>query len=80
MQTVKLELEGLGFSVAFEPVELGPLGDATWDGVRRRYFQADTYYLPHCVLGGGADDADGEAGGEGADARMFARRTRRRSR
>ena len=67
----QVELEGLGFSVAFEPVELGPLGDATWDGVRRRYFQADTYYLPHCVLGGGADADDaemGEAGGEGADA------------
>ena len=76
-QTVKVELEALGFAVAFEPVELGPLGDATWDGVRRRYFQADTYYLPHCVLGGGADDGDaemGEDGGDGADARMFARR------
>ena len=76
-QTVKVELEALGFAVAFEAVELGPLGDATWDGVRRRYFQADTYYLPHCVLGGGADDGDaemGEDGGDGADARMFARR------
>ena len=48
-QVVQLELQALGMSVEFEtlPIECGK--DATWDGVRRRYYLSDTYYLPHCV-------------------------------
>ena len=51
-QVVQLELEALGMSVEFEPtpchsIECGK--DATWDGVRRRYYLSDTYFLPHCI-------------------------------
>ena len=34
-------------------MQAGAAGDAAWAGVRRQYFYADTYYLPHAVLDGG---------------------------
>ena len=39
------ELQALGLRTRFEPLEVGSPSDQ-WEGVRRRYFQADTYYLP----------------------------------
>ena len=50
---VELELQTLGFVSTFEPMDISS-PDKQWDGVRRRYFQADTYYLPHCVFVGKA--------------------------
>ena len=39
-----------------------------WEGVRRKYFYSDTYYLPHCVLArDGGEAGGGEAGGEAPD-------------
>lgn len=51
---VQLELEALGFSCEFRSVTLprGAVNGEGWEGVRRPYFYSETYYLPHCVLGG----------------------------
>ena len=48
-QVVQLELEQLGFAVAFEALQMEPLQDAEWEGVRRRYYLSDVYHLPHAV-------------------------------
>ena len=72
---VEPELRAHGFTSTVEPVDISS-PDAQWEGVRRRYFQADTYYLPHCVLDGGeraessaaaAADGDGLSALETAD-------------
>ena len=53
---VQLELLQLGLSTSFEPMPIATPGedDAAWEGVTRRYFTADTYYFPTCVMDGGA--------------------------
>ena len=60
---VQRELRAIGLRTTFEPLAIAS-PDAQWEGVRRRYFQADTYYLPHAVFVGveaAAADADDDA-------------------
>ena len=59
---VQLELQALGLSTTFESLSIDTPaeGDTAWDGVKRQYFYADTYYLPHAVLDGGAAAAAAE--------------------
>ena len=46
-QLVSLELANLGFSTQFIPLPVKDcLAEETWEGVRRKYWQLDTYYLP----------------------------------
>mmetsp|Transcript_16974 Transcript_16974/g.36952 ORF Transcript_16974/g.36952 Transcript_16974/m.36952 type:complete len:425 (+) Transcript_16974:1-1275(+) len=47
-QVVQLELKAMGFSCDFFPCELQTEANSekTWDGVKRRYWWNDTYYLP----------------------------------
>jgi protein arginine N-methyltransferase 2 len=84
---VQLELHALGFGCEFRPVVLpgGAVNGEGWAGVRRPYFYSETYYLPHCVLGGvGAGrgayaavppgEAEGSARGDGAGMVDAARR------
>ena len=44
-ELVKTELVALGFRVVFIPVQID-LDKSTWDGVKRKYWIGDTYYLP----------------------------------
>lgn len=60
---VQRELRAMGLRTTFEPLTIAS-PDAQWEGVRRRYFQADTYYLPQAVFVGveaAAADADDDA-------------------
>lgn len=60
---VQRELRAIGLRTTFEPLAIAS-PDAQWEGVRRRYFQADTYYLPQAVFVGveaAAADADDDA-------------------
>ncbi|KAF5740628.1 hypothetical protein HS088_TW11G00705 [Tripterygium wilfordii] len=44
---VSLELENLGYSTQLIPLPVKDcLGEEVWDGVRHKYWQLDTYYLP----------------------------------
>ncbi|KAK9215755.1 hypothetical protein WN944_007761 [Citrus x changshan-huyou] len=46
---VSLELENLGFSTQLIPLPVkNCLGEEVWEGVKRKYWQLDTYYLPVC--------------------------------
>ena len=61
-QVADLELQALGFSeTTFTPVPVAAdaHGEATWDGVKRRYWYLDQYYLPEATfLGGDRDNRD----------------------
>lgn len=45
-QLIKTELESLGFETDFVPLKVEQLDETTWDGVKRRYWQFDSYHLP----------------------------------
>lgn len=46
---VSLELEDLGFSTQLIPLPVKAcLAEDVWEGVRQKYWQLDTYYLPVC--------------------------------
>ncbi|CAK7347458.1 unnamed protein product [Dovyalis caffra] len=46
---VSLELEHLGYSTQLIPLPVKDcLGEEVWEGVRHKYWQLDTYYLPVC--------------------------------
>ncbi|KAL3514393.1 hypothetical protein ACH5RR_027110 [Cinchona calisaya] len=48
-QLVSLELESLGYSTQLIPLPVKDcLGEKVWEGVKHRYWQLDTYYLPVC--------------------------------
>lgn len=48
-QIVSLELESLGYSTQLIPLPVKDcLGDKVWEGVRHKYWELDTYYLPVC--------------------------------
>ncbi|KAG8377522.1 hypothetical protein BUALT_Bualt08G0041700 [Buddleja alternifolia] len=48
-QLVALELENLGYSTQLIPLPVKDcLGEDTWEGVKHKYWQLDTYYLPVC--------------------------------
>ncbi|XP_004501531.1 protein arginine N-methyltransferase 2 [Cicer arietinum] len=46
---VSLELENLGYSTQLIPLAVKDcLGEQVWEGVKHKYWQLDTYYLPVC--------------------------------
>lgn len=46
---VSLELENLGYTTQLIPLPVKDcLGEEVWEGVRQKYWQLDTYYLPVC--------------------------------
>ncbi|XP_002510120.2 protein arginine N-methyltransferase 2 [Ricinus communis] len=46
---VSLELENLGYSTQLIPLPVKDcLAEEVWEGVRHKYWQLDTYYLPVC--------------------------------
>ena len=47
------ELAQLGFETEFEVVPIDTNSSDIWEGVKRRYWWGDTYFLPTCVLWGG---------------------------
>ncbi|GBG27475.1 Protein arginine N-methyltransferase 2 [Hondaea fermentalgiana] len=51
-QVVQLQLDHMGIEASFQPCELeaDANADDTWQGVKRRYWWNDTYYLPICVM------------------------------
>jgi type IV protein arginine methyltransferase len=48
-QLVALELANLGYSTQFIPLPVKDcLAADVWEGVKQKYWQLDTYYLPVC--------------------------------
>ncbi|KAL9243648.1 hypothetical protein vseg_017508 [Gypsophila vaccaria] len=46
---VSLELENLGYATQLIPLPVKDcLAESVWEGVRQKYWQLDTYYLPVC--------------------------------
>ncbi|KAG6532489.1 hypothetical protein ZIOFF_006335 [Zingiber officinale] len=55
-QLVALELGNLGYSTQFIPLPVKDcLAEEVWEGVRRKYWQLDTYYLPVCQPSGDSE-------------------------
>ncbi|KAK9097226.1 hypothetical protein Sjap_022723 [Stephania japonica] len=55
-QLVSLELGNLGYSTQFISLPVKDcLGGEVWEGVKQKYWQLDTYYLPVCQL---SDDSE----------------------
>lgn len=48
-ETIKIELERLGFSSDFFPVDIDVSDPAIWKGTSFRYFESNQYYLPVCI-------------------------------
>ncbi|PSS19717.1 Protein arginine N-methyltransferase [Actinidia chinensis var. chinensis] len=56
-QLVSLELESLGYSTQLIPLPVKDcLGEEVWKGVKQKYWQLDTYYLPVCQSIQDSDD------------------------
>lgn len=50
-QIVSLELQSLGYSTQLIPLPVKDcLGEEVWEGVKHKYWQLDTYYLPVCEV------------------------------
>ena len=47
-ELVKTELESLGLDTVYVPLEI-KIEDSKWNGVARKYWQRDVYYLPICI-------------------------------
>lgn len=47
-ECIKLQLSSIGLDVQFEPCEI-EVKESEWDGIRRKYWHGNTYYLPICV-------------------------------
>lgn len=45
-QVIKLQLETLGFDSEFLQCQIQANDEKVWDGVRRKYWHRDVYYLP----------------------------------
>ncbi len=54
---VERELASLGLSTQFVPLPINVSDPKIWEGVRNKYWQLDTYFLPVCIL---AEDANGD--------------------
>ncbi|PKA54274.1 Potassium channel KOR2 [Apostasia shenzhenica] len=55
-QLVALELENLGYSTQFIPLPVKDcLSEEIWKGVKHKYWQLDTYYLPVCQASSDSD-------------------------
>jgi hypothetical protein len=71
-QIVLLELQalGIGLDTQFHQLQIesrpDSTGDGCWEGVRRRYYWSDTYYLPLATRPAAAGVAVDVAGGEAA--------------
>ena len=49
-QIVELELDHLGFSTQLVPLPIqNNYGEKEWEGLERKYWQLDTYFLPFVV-------------------------------
>ncbi|XP_031493975.1 protein arginine N-methyltransferase 2 [Nymphaea colorata] len=60
-QLVALELGQLGYSTEFVPLPVKAcLEEKVWEGVRQKYWQLDTYYLPVCHIPCDADSLPAE--------------------
>ncbi|KAJ6843335.1 arginine N-methyltransferase 2 [Iris pallida] len=56
-QLVSLELGNIGYSTQFIPLPVKDcLAEDVWEGVKHKYWQLDTYYLPVCQASSDADD------------------------
>ncbi|KAK6938603.1 Ankyrin repeat [Dillenia turbinata] len=49
-QLVSLELENLGYSTLLIPLPVKNCLGEVWEGVKHKYWQLDTYYLPVCQV------------------------------
>ena len=49
---VKIQLEALKFDVDFVKCQI-QIKEGSWEGVRRKYWHSDEYFLPICVFRGG---------------------------
>ena len=45
---MKRELASLGLSTEFVPLPINVTDPKIWEGVRNKYWQLDTYFLPVC--------------------------------
>lgn len=52
---LQVELSKLGFNTRYNKVNLGQLDDATWQGIRNKYWHFDLYFLPVCTFSGTSD-------------------------
>lgn len=50
------DLKDLGLTCDFLPIDVGRLGDETWQGVARRYWKFETYYVPLASFDTGLDE------------------------
>jgi protein arginine N-methyltransferase 2 len=63
-QVVQLEMARLGFLTTLVPLPVKEaVGNESWEGVKLKYWQLDTYFLPVCQFeeeSEGIEDAAGQ--------------------
>jgi len=50
-----MELNNMGISTKYIPINIDPSDSRIWDGVKRRYWTLDVYNLPVCRFVGEED-------------------------
>lgn len=61
---MELELAALGLRTRYELVSM-PVPEGEWDGVKRKYWHHDKYFLPVCVMDGHSEELE-VGGAEGS--------------
>ncbi|KAL6043942.1 Arginine N-methyltransferase 2 [Balamuthia mandrillaris] len=43
------DLKGMGLTTTYQPIKIDPSEDKSWEGVKGKYWQLETYHLPRCT-------------------------------
>jgi len=62
-EIARRELNELGFTVSYDPIDIDTSKDTIWEGVQHRYWHFKRYFLPVCKLevGDGASGTHGNS-------------------
>lgn len=47
-ELIALELQEMGFHTEYEEIDIDPSKDPLWEGVKRKYWSLNKYYIPKC--------------------------------
>lgn len=50
-ELIALELQDMGFITEYKEVDIDPSKDPSWEGVKRKYWSLNKYYIPKCKFG-----------------------------
>lgn len=49
-ELIALELQDMGFKTEYKEIDIDPSKDPSWEGVKRKYWSLNKYYVPKCTF------------------------------